>query len=153
VLRPFEPIRKVLTTNIPGLDTLGININLLNLAKTIGVAQERAYNTELIDAINSFSNIIDAVDNAQTFVENLKDNRFIDLGEFSLSASGEIVNPLPFSIDPITQASNKGVTFFSKLRKSHKIDSICHSWSNPLSHLTFYWVNPMSNSLNLLSLV
>jgi len=117
VLRPFEPIRKVLTTNIPGLDTLGININLLNLAKTIGVAQERAYNTELIDAINSFSNIIDAVDNAQTFVENLKDNRFIDLGEFSLSASGEIVNPLPFSIDPITQASNKGVTFFSKIKE------------------------------------
>jgi Ca2+-binding RTX toxin-like protein len=123
VLRPFEPIRKVLTTNIPGLDSFGININLLDIASKAGknpfikTLEGYEYNPKLINAINDFSEVLEAVDNAQTFAKDLKDNRFIDLGEFSLSASGEIVNPLPFSIDPITQASNKGVTFFSKIKE------------------------------------
>nr|WP_290221501.1 hypothetical protein [Trichocoleus desertorum] len=116
ILRPFEPIRKALTTNIPGLDDFGIKINLLSLASTTGLTQGKEYSRELIDAISKFSEVLDTVNQAQALVKNLGESRFIDLGEFSLSANSEIINPLPFSTTPITQAVNKVPDFFSKIK-------------------------------------
>lgn len=120
ILRPFEPIRKVLTTDVPGLDDFGININLLDIAKTIGKAQGRKYNTELLEAIDSFSEVIGAIDLAQSTVEKLQDDRFINLGEFSLSTKGELLNPIAAAIDPATQAKSKGLTLFPEIGSTNE---------------------------------
>ena len=100
VLRPFDPIVKVLNTNIPGLDDFGIEINLLSLAK----AKDKTANVGLIETINTFSSVTDAVKSAQ-----LASSGFIDLGEFSLSANGDIINPSAFPTNPLTQ---KGLNEF-----------------------------------------
>lgn len=94
ILRPFDPIVKVLGTNIPGLDDFGIEINLLTLAKTY----DKEIDTGLIDAIKAFKDITEAVESAQT-----ASSGFIDLGEFSLSANGNIISSSAFSNNPLKQ--------------------------------------------------
>jgi len=131
LLRPVRTIQKVLTTNIPGLDAFGININLLSLAEVAGKSSivetkpgESPFNKDLLDAINSFGEITSAIDSAQSTVAKLTDdrfaqpkvNRFIDLGEFSFSADGSISNPLPFSVSLFAQAEQKGLQFFKEIK-------------------------------------
>jgi hypothetical protein len=110
ILKPFEPIRKILTTNVPGLDKIGVDINLLDLAKTLGTGS----NEKLFNALDQFSTVVKAVETATSQVQGLSgDARFINLGEFSLNANGQIANSTPFSIAPLAQAEGKGLSFFS----------------------------------------
>ncbi|MBW4472577.1 MAG: hypothetical protein KME45_19725 [Stenomitos rutilans HA7619-LM2] len=94
VLRPFDPIVKVLTTNIPGLDDFGVEINLLSLAKQY----DKTIDAGLIETINAFSSVTNAVKSAQS-----ASSGFIDLGEFSLSANGDIISPSASSTSPLNQ--------------------------------------------------
>ncbi|KAM3116326.1 calcium-binding protein [Phormidesmis sp. 146-33] len=110
VLKPFEPIREILTKEVPGLSDLGVRISLLNLAKTFGGAS----NFALFDALDQFSTIVNAVDQAGTTVNNLAgDSRFIHLGDFSTNASGQITTSTPYEIAPLQQAASRGLSFFS----------------------------------------
>ncbi|NEO31324.1 MAG: hypothetical protein F6K36_13000 [Symploca sp. SIO3C6] len=109
IIAPFEPIRKVLTTNIPGLDDIGIEINLLNLA---GVPN----NSKLFDAIDQFGTIIEAVSTAQDTADNLSESDlFIDLGSFTANVNGEIVTSNP-NQDTLQQAEAKGFSFFTDVK-------------------------------------
>lgn len=109
VIKPFDPIRKVLTTDVPGLDALGLDINLLSLAKTLGYAD-----TSLFDAIDGFSKIVGAVDQATNAAQSLSGgDRFINLGDFSLDANGQIATSTLYSVAPLDQVTGKGFSFFS----------------------------------------
>ena len=110
VLKPFEPIREVLTKEVPGLGDLGVHISLLSLAKTLRGASDFA----LFDALDQFSTVVNAVDQAETTVNNLVgDNRFIHLGDFSANANGQITTSTPYAIAPLEQAASQGLSFFS----------------------------------------
>lgn len=110
VLKPFQPIREILTKEVPGLDKLDVHISLLSLAKTFGGAS----NFALFDALDQFSTIVNAVDQADATVNNLAgDNRFIQLGDFSANASGQIITSTPYAIAPLDRAASKGLSFFS----------------------------------------
>ena len=114
IIKPFEPLRKILTTNVPGLDSIGVNINLLSLAQTLGTE----YNEDLFKALDQFSTLVTAVETATSKVQSLSsDARFINLGEFSLNANGQIATSTPFSIAPLAQAEEKGLSFFSDSKK------------------------------------
>jgi Ca2+-binding RTX toxin-like protein len=113
VIKPFEPIRKVLTTNIPGLDSIGVKINLLTLAKTFAPS-DLPFNDKLFDALDKFSSVATALGKATGAVDALSEsNRFIKLGSFSIDSSSKIVTSNPFESSPIEQAKSKGITFFS----------------------------------------
>lgn len=110
VLKPFEPIRSVLTKEVPGLSDLGVHISLLSLAK----ASSGASNFALFDALDQLSTIVNAVDQAGNTVNNLAgDNRFIHLGDFSVDSNGQIITSSPYAIAPLDQAASKGLSFFS----------------------------------------
>jgi Ca2+-binding RTX toxin-like protein len=109
VLKPFDPILEVLNTNIPGLDDIGIKINLLNLAKALGENNDFS----LLEALSQFSSIISAVEQASTIAQNLGDSRYIHLGDFSINSNGQIDNTNFYGINPLQQAADKGLGFFS----------------------------------------
>ncbi|OKH30228.1 hypothetical protein NIES2119_31335 [[Phormidium ambiguum] IAM M-71] len=115
VIKPFDPIRKVLTTNIPGLDTIGVNINLLSLAKSFA---NTPFNDELFNALDKFSSVVTAIDQASSAVNALSESdRYIKLGSFSIDNTGNIATSNPFTTSPIEQANSKGLTFFSDAKK------------------------------------
>jgi Ca2+-binding RTX toxin-like protein len=117
VLKPFDPVRKVLTTNIPGLDSIGININLLNVASVVGPASGYPFNRSLFDTIDQFSSVINAVDKTTQAVNSFTDeNRFVKLGGFALNANGQVAGSVS-SANPLEQISGKGLTFFSDAKK------------------------------------
>ena len=109
-IQPFDPIRKILTTNVPGLDEIGIKINLLDLAKQFGNDNDFA----LFDALDQFSTVVNAVDQAEAVVGGLQGgDRFIHLGDFSVGGNGQILTTNPFGASPLQQATSKGLSFFS----------------------------------------
>jgi len=113
VIKPFEEIRKVLEKNIPGLDKIGVEINLLSLAKTFAPA-DIPFNPALFNALDKFSSVVTAIDKASSAVDALSESdRFIKLGSFSIDNTGNIATSNPFATSPIEQANSKGLTFFS----------------------------------------
>lgn len=109
-IQPFDPIRKILTTNVPGIDKIGVKINLLDLAKQFG----NDNNFELFDALDQFSTVVNAVDQAEAVVGGLQGgDRFIHLGDFSVGGNGQILTTNLFDALPLQQASSKGLSFFS----------------------------------------
>jgi Ca2+-binding RTX toxin-like protein len=113
VIKPFEPIREVLKTNIPGLDSIGVKINLLKLAETFA-PPDLPFNPELFNALDKFSSVVTAIGNASNAVDKLSESeRFIKLGSFSIDNTGKIATSNPFVTSPIEQANSKGLKFFS----------------------------------------
>ncbi|MBW4474768.1 MAG: hypothetical protein KME45_30970 [Stenomitos rutilans HA7619-LM2] len=114
VFKPFDKIREVLTKDVPGLGDVGVKINLLDLAETLGKSQGKAFDTSLFDALVQFPTIINAVDQAENAVGRLSEgDRFIHLGDFSANANGQITTSTPYVIAPLDQAASKGLSFFS----------------------------------------
>ena len=108
-IQPFDPIRKILTTNVPGIDKIGIKINLLDLAKQSG-----GNNFALFEALDQFSNVVNAVNQAESVVGGLQGgDRFIHLGDFSVGGNGQILTTNLFGTSPLQQATSKGLSFFS----------------------------------------
>ncbi|WP_148662899.1 hypothetical protein [Scytonema hofmannii] len=86
VIKPLEPIKRALTTNLPGLDQIGIKINLLGLAKEFASSEA--------SGLVTFFNTIDRVSSLVKTANNISNNgATITLGKFTLNTSG--MNPLP----------------------------------------------------------
>ena len=78
IIKPFDPIRKVLTTNILGLDTVGIEYNFLDIAEKTSEGKSLATFVENLDKVLSgISKVSDAA-------EKLSKNPSIALASFTL---------------------------------------------------------------------
>ena len=96
IFKPLQDINRVLTTNLPGLDSIGINVNLLSFA-----SEAQA------EPVKTFFKTVDGVAKLVTDAKKLTANKNISLGSFSLNATTKgVVSPAPFkdSLDPSLQA-------------------------------------------------
>jgi Ca2+-binding RTX toxin-like protein len=84
VISPLNVIKDILMTNLPGLDSIGINVNLLTIANS------SALNT-FFDTVNQVSKLVDA---SNSLVAN---GKTIELGEFTLNENG-VSNPLQSNV-------------------------------------------------------
>lgn len=124
VIDPINAIEDVLRTNLPGLDSIGINVNLL------GIANSPALNT-FFDTVDQVSLLVDA---ANTLGAN---GKTVELGEFTLNGDGisgsspqaDIVGKLDQSFASFldTARSKGGLTFPLLERPSTAFDLLLGS--------------------------
>ncbi|MGA7933304.1 MAG: hypothetical protein WCA35_07135, partial [Kovacikia sp.] len=88
IISPLKPIEDALTANLPGLDQIGIPINLLGIAKTFAPSEASALIT-FFDAVDQVSSLVDAVYKLPA------NGNIVDLGEFTLNKDGGIGNSSP----------------------------------------------------------
>jgi Ca2+-binding RTX toxin-like protein len=115
ITKPLEPVIDVITTNLPLLDEFGINISLLDIAKTFAKGSPKLGLIEAIPQIVNAAKTLDSIDTAAGSV-------LLDLGGFSLpgdirqipNLSGITLNPsniiAPTLGNPLDQAKGKSTT-------------------------------------------
>ncbi|HAX80914.1 MAG TPA: hypothetical protein DCY88_35025, partial [Cyanobacteria bacterium UBA11372] len=115
ITKPLEPVIDVITKDLPLLDEFGINISLLDIAKTFAKGSPQL---GLIDAIPQIVNAAKTLDSIDTAAGSV----LIDLGGFSLpedirqipNLSGITLNPsniiAPTLGNPLEQAKGKSTT-------------------------------------------